>query len=119
MRAKLLLGLTLATGLLVAGCLDDSITGTRPLTMAITVEPESAAVAEIVTTRYSATGTGLIGIIVDWGDGVVDSVSLSGVAVSASGPVEHQYTAEGTYEIVGTAEAQNGVLSSEASVIIR
>lgn len=119
MRTKLYFGLVLAAGLAASGCLDDSITGTRPLTMAITVEPESAAVAEIVTARYSATGTGLLGVIVDWGDGVVDSVSLSGVAVSASGPVEHEYTTEGTYEIVGTAEAQNGVLSSQATVTIR
>jgi len=118
MRVKLFFGLVLMAGITV-GCLDDNITGTRPLTMALTVEPESAAVAEVVTTRYSATGTGLIGIIVNWGDGVVDSVSLSGVAVSASGPVEHQYATEGTYEIVGTAEAQNGVISSEATVLIR
>lgn len=118
MRTKLFFGLALAGWAAATACLDDSITGTRPLSIDITVTPATATVDEVVTVRYVVTGTGLAGVIVDWGDGVVDSVPFIGSAVEAEGPVEHQYTAAGTYGILGTVEGLNGALTDEASVTI-
>lgn len=118
MRIKIFVGLVTLGTLVAAGCLDDSITGTRPLTMAITVEPETASVNEMVTARYQATGTGIYGIIMDWGDGVVDSIQLSGTVVDAAGPIEHEYLVAGEYQVHGRVEAQNGNLTSTVPVVI-
>jgi hypothetical protein len=118
MRTKRFIGLTVACWAIASACLDDSITGTRPLTIDITVEPTTAAVDEVVTVRYVVTGTGLAGVIVDWGDGTVDSIPFIGSAVEAEGPVEHQYAAAGTYEILGTVEGVTGNLSDGTSVVV-
>lgn len=118
MRTKLFIGLALAGWAAASACLDDSITGTRPLTIEIDVDPATAVVDEVVTVRYVVTGTGLAGVIVDWGDGAVDSIPFIGSAVEAEGPVAHQYSATGTYDIVGTVEGLNGALSDEASVVV-
>ena len=108
----------LVVGTVAAGCLDDSITGTRPVTLSIVVASETAAVGEQVTVAYSASGTGLISVIVDWGDGVIDTVSFGGLPVEAAGNVEHTYSDAGTYDITGTVSARNGTASSETTVHI-
>lgn len=118
MRIKIFVGLVALATVVTAGCLDDSITGSRPLTMAITVEPETASVNETVTARYTATGTGIYGIVMDWGDGVVDSIQLSGTVVNASGPIEHDYLVAGDYQVHGRVEAQNGNLTSSVPIVI-
>jgi hypothetical protein len=56
--------------------------------------------------------------MVDWGDGVIDSIPYAGGLVRVAGPIDHQYAIVGTYEIVGTVEAANGVLSDQASIEI-
>ena len=73
MRIKLWVGIMALGCVAVSACLDESITGTRPLTLTISVDPSTVVVDEVVTATYDATGTGLVGIIVNWGDGVVDS----------------------------------------------
>lgn len=110
--------LALAFGTALSACLDDSITGTRPLSMVITVDQPTALVDSTVTARYEATGTGLLGVIINWGDGVVDSLALSGTVVTISGPADHVYTAAGSYDIVGTVQAQNGIQTSQTSIQI-
>jgi hypothetical protein len=114
---------TLFAGLLVvggvgAGCLDDSITGTRPVTIVIAPITPTAAVGELVTLSYSVTGTGLLSVDVDWGDGVTETVSLPGLAVEAAGRVAHAYSEADSYDITGTVQAQNGSASGEATVQI-
>lgn len=118
MRIMTFAGLVALGTVVTAGCLDDSITGSRPLTMAITVEPETASVNETVVAQYTATGTGIYGIVMDWGDGVVDSIQLSGTVVTAAGPVEHDYLVAGEYQVRGRVEAQNGNLTSSFPVVI-
>ena len=108
----------LVVGAFGAGCLDDSITGTRPVTLSIAAESETAAVGDPVTVSFSATGTGLISVTMDWGDGVIDTVSLGGQPVEAAGRVEHTYSDAGSYDITGTASAQNGAASSGITVQI-
>ena len=106
----------LAVGTVSTACLDDSITGTRPVTLVITAAPPTAAVGEPVTVTYSATGTGLISVVVDWGDGATDTVSLGGLPVEAAGNLEHTYSDAGSYEITGRTSAQNGTASAETEV---
>ena len=118
MRIRLWVGLVAVGGLVASACLDNSITGTRPLTLTMTVAPEVAAVDELVTAIYSATGTGMFRVIVDWGDGVVDTVPLSGTVVTITGPADHMYIAPGSFDVVGTVHAQNGTISAQASVTI-
>ncbi len=108
----------LVVGAFGAGCLDDSITGTRPVTLSIATESETAAVGDPVTVSFSATGTGLISVTMDWGDGVIDTVSLGGQPVEAAGRVEHTYSEAGSYTITGTASASNGTASSQTTVQI-
>ena len=116
-RTTFLAGL-LAVGTVAAGCLDDSITGTRPVTISIAAPSETAAVGQPITVTYSATGTGLIEVIVAWGDGAMSMVALGGLPVEAAGSVEHTYSDPGSYAIKGTASAQNGTASSEITVEI-
>jgi hypothetical protein len=101
-----------------SACLDDSITGTRPLTMDLEVSPASAAVGEDVTARYATTGSGIYGVVVTWGDGVADTIPYSGIAVEATQPVVHRFAAPGTFLIRATVTAGNGTLADTASVVI-
>ena len=107
-----------ALGTVAAGCLDDSITGTRPITLSITAESETAVVGELVTVTYRATGTGLSSVTMDWGDGATDEITLGGLFVEADGTAKHAYSAAGSYDITGTANARNGTASSEVTVQI-
>lgn len=101
-----------------AGCLDDSITGTRPLDIEVSVTPATATVGQTVQATFLATGTGLQGVILDWGDGVVDSLTLSGTAVQAGRDLDHAYSAVGSYTISARAEDQTGARTATTSVQI-
>jgi len=117
-RLRTLTGLVLAVCASGTACLDDNLIGTRPLSMEVTVDPAVAEVDEVVTAHYSATGTDIGGVIIDWGDGDADTIPYFGGAVVIEAPVEHQYQEPGTYIVVGTVEAQNGELSAEATVTV-
>jgi hypothetical protein len=118
MTRRLRASLILAAVALGAGCLDDSITGTRPLDVRVTVSPASAAVGETVTASFDATGTGLQGVILDWGDGVLDSLVLSGFAVEAGQDLDHAYSTAGSYTIAARAEDQTGARTATTAVQI-
>ena len=95
--------------LVAASCLDNSITGVRPLTLTLTAEPATTLVGDSITFRYTATGTDLLVIQMDYGDGETGSIpSLSSGAVNMSGYVAHAYSAAGTYVATGTAVDQTG-----------
>ena len=118
MTRKIRASLILAAVAVGAGCLDDSITGTRPLDVEVSVSPSSALVGETVQATFLATGTGLQGVILDWGDGVVDSLALSGTAVQAGRDLDHAYSAVGSYTISARAEDQTGARTATTSVQI-
>ena len=108
-----------AVVLVTAGCLDNSITGVRPLTLTLTVEPATAAVGDSITFRYVATGTDLSTIVMDYGDGETGSVpSLGAGAVGMTGFLKHAYAAAGSYVATGTAYDNTGALSQEVTVQI-
>jgi PKD repeat protein len=116
MRAIKFFAALLLVGTVASGCLDDSITGTRAVTLTILVDVQSAAVGESVTVSYDATGTSIASVIVDWGDGEQTPVEFDIRPVEATGAVEHAYSDAGSYTITGTVNASNGVVTSEATV---
>ena len=65
MRVRLFAGSFVLACLVMTACLDDSITGTRPLTITIGFDTDPAMVNEIATASVSATGSGMSGIIVN------------------------------------------------------
>jgi len=105
---------------LAAGCLDDNITGVRPLTLTLTVEPATAAVGDSITFRYAATGTELFAIALDYGDGKTGSVPLLGglAAVELTGFLKHAYGEAATYVATGIATDNTGTLSRQVTVQI-
>ena len=105
--------------LVAASCLDNSITGVRPLTLTLTAEPATTLVGDSITFRYTATGTDLSVIQLDYGDGETGSIpALSSGAVNMSGYVAHAYAAAGTYVTTGTAIDQTGSVTQEVTVQI-
>lgn len=101
------------------GCLDDSITGERPISIELDITPASPMVDENVRAVFNATGTGLRGVLVDWGDGVVDSVAMSGLVVEATSFVDHTYTVAGEYPVTARVEDQTSSQSTTTTVIVR
>lgn len=99
-----------------SGCLDDSITGTRPLTFSFSADPTSASVGQTIIFSYQATGTRIQGIIVEFGDGAVDSVFTPGTVVLVSGTMEHEYTTAGAFEVVGRLETSQAFLSDTLTI---
>lgn len=118
MRAITFVTALLLVGTVASGCLDDSITGTRPVSLIILVDVQSAAVGESVTVAYDAAGTGIASVVVDWGDGESTPIEFQNRPVEATGAVEHAYLEAGSYTITGTVNASNGVVTSEATVEI-
>jgi len=118
MRAIAFFAALLLVGTVVSSCLDDSITGTRAVTLTITVNVPTAAVGDSVTVTYDGTGTSIAAVVVDWGDGESTTVEFIGRPVEASGFVQHVYSETGAYNITGTLTASNGLGTSEAKVQI-
>ena len=104
---------------LAMGCLDNNITGVRPLTLTLTVEPATAAVGDSITFQYAATGTDLSAIVMDYGDGETGSVpSLGAGAVDMTGLLKHAYATAGSYVATGTAYDNTGSVTQEVTVLI-
>ena len=106
------------TALMIVGsaCLDDSITGTRTLTFSLSADPTSTTVGQTVTFRYEGTGTRIQGVVVDYGDGSVDSVFTPGTVVEVGGDFVHEYGASGTFQAVGRLETVQAFLSDTVTI---
>ena len=100
-------------------CLEGDVTGVRPIGISLTAEATSAAVGQSVTLRFEATGTDMLGVLFDWGDDVVDSVTAGEQVLEMSGPMTHTWGSVGTYVVTGTVEtARLGVASDEVTIRI-
>ena len=115
-RKTTFFALLAAMGLASSGCLDDSITGTRPLGVELTTTAAAVDTGETLTATVSAMGTGLQGLVLDWGDGVVDSLELTGLAVTVESDFDHDYAAAGAYAVIATAVDQTGSVSDSTTV---
>jgi hypothetical protein len=87
---------------LVLACGDFSTT-VRPTSLTMTVNRPSGAVGQPFEFSYSATGRSMAGLIIDYGDGGLDSLGFQG-AVTATGRREHTYSQPGTYLVSGLLE---------------
>ncbi len=106
------------TTLIIVGsaCLDDSITGTRPLSFSFSADPLSVSAGQTVTFRYQGTGTRIQGVIMEYGDGSVDSVFTPGTVVEIEGLFEHQYEISGTFQAVGRLETSRSFLADTVTI---
>ncbi|MDZ7778912.1 MAG: hypothetical protein U5R14_03105 [Gemmatimonadota bacterium] len=117
---KKLVALTalLSTGVLAA-CLDDDITGTRALSFTLTADPASAEVGDSITFTYDASGTSILGVLLDYGDGVQDTiVAQTPNQVERIEEVKYAYEIAGSFEVVGRLETGDGGTSDTVSVEI-
>ena len=109
----------LVLAVLAAGasaCLED-VTGLRDLTMSLQVAPTTLAVGDTLDLTYAATGTGLVLVVLDYGDGTVDSTTYGG-PVEAAADRTHVYAASGSYLIVGAVTGVDGTASDSATVTV-
>ena len=108
-----------AAALGAAGCMDDSITGDQPLALEVEVTPANVAVADSVTARFAATGSGLQGVVVGWGDGAADTLLLNGLVVEVQWSMTHSYGAIGEYDVTVTARDQRSSRTASGTVSVR
>lgn len=116
-RLSTILAASVLTGL-AAACLDDDITGTRPLAFSLTSSGTTAVVDQEVTFSYDAQGTGLRIVRINYGDGVSDSTTFRSSTVSGAGDLTHSFTMAGTFVVRGEAQAQAGVAKDSVVVTI-
>ncbi len=77
-----------------------------------------ATVGDPMQFNFEATGPLLVGVIVVYGDGVVDSIATTNVT-SASGRFIHAFQTAGTFLVEGTVlDARDGTLADTVSVQI-
>lgn len=77
-------------------CVEGIVSGGRPLSIELTATPTRAAVGDSVEFAAEASGTNLIILRLDFGDGVRDSLAAEG-AVGATLKRKHAYDEEGAY----------------------
>lgn len=117
-RATILVAIVAATGVLTA-CADSLVEGGLPLTVSIVADRSSAAVGQTVVYTVEASGTNLVGLTIDYGDGVADSVPTSG-AVTAGITREHAYAEGGTFVARATVvDFQNFLTELTDSVTVQ
>ncbi len=110
MAAAMIVGATSA-------CLDD-VTGTRPLSIALSADNTTPAVGEDVTISWVATGTDLGRVIIEFGDLTADTTDYNLLPLEVGGQVTHAYTAAGSYTVRGTALALIGTISDELTITV-
>jgi hypothetical protein len=111
---RLLLGLSVMA---LAACGDFSTT-IRPTALTLTPDRTSAQTGQDFEFRYDAQGRSLAGLIIDYGDGGLDSIGLQG-AVTATGGRVHAYETPGTYVVTGRLEEfLGGVVNAEVTVSV-
>lgn len=107
-RPVTVFALLLASAILGA-CLDESITGTRPLTFSMSADPQAAAVGDSITFEFEATGTSIFGVIVAFGDGVTDTARAeTSSLVQWVDQFTYAYETAGTYEVIGRVDTPTG-----------
>ncbi len=88
---------------------------TGGLNATLTASPSTAAAGQVVTFFYSATPpavappfASITSIVVDYGDGSIDTGNTGGPGQQVSGALTHPYTSQGVYTARMSATASNG-----------
>ena len=115
-RRAPLVALLLGALLAVACTTDDPF---QPgVSISLTATPPRTGVGMDVVFEFRATGASLTRVVLDYGDGAVDSVEAFG-ASEASGSPTHAYAAPGTYRASASAvDAQRGTTMTAVTVTI-
>lgn len=111
-------GLLTATAVVLGACLDDSITGMRSLTFDLTASTATAVVGQEITFDYEATGTALHWVVVDYGDGLADTVFGGNNVVESAGTLTHAYSLSGDFVVSGKAENFEGIERHEIEIAV-
>ena len=98
-RPILFASLVLLAFVTLAACGDFSTT-IRDTAITLTPDKTSAPRGQSFRIRYEAQGRSLNRMVIDYGDGAVDSLSLQG-AVTATGFKDHTYPNAGTFIVTG------------------
>lgn len=99
----------------LGGCSDSVVEVGNELSLELT-GPASAPVSDSLEVSFEVEGRRLLGLVLEYGDGAVDSVSFSG-SQSAGGYRSHKYTEPGTYLVTGKVQdGVEGTIMAELSV---
>lgn len=99
-------------------CSSIASSGGEPLSLTLTADRQTAAVGQDVTFTYEARGTSISGVLLDYGDGALDSINSFG-SQSATGRRVHAYGEAGDFTVVGTVfDAVDGTRSSTAAITV-
>ena len=96
------------------------VEGLDPLPLDVTIEPSkvTTVVGDSIEFVVKAQGGSLVGITIDYGDGITDIFETAG-ARTAQVRFRHPYTATGTYDVQGGAlDASAGQKVATVQVII-
>lgn len=111
------LGLLLAAG--TTACLDDSITGTRPLSFSLEVDRSTAEIGDSVLFTYDASGTSIFAVILAYGDGMIDTLRTGSTnQVERRESVGYAYETAGSYEVIGRLLTSIGETADTVDVVI-
>lgn len=108
---------TVALAVGAAACLDDDITGTRPLAIELTATPTTVTAGESVQFNYDASGNAITLVVMDYGDGTVDSITYNGPVIAAN-QLSHTYTAPATYAVTASVTALQGTLDDNVVITV-
>lgn len=101
----------------VWGCSDSLVDIGRELSLDFS-GPPTTALSDSLPVTYDVRGRSLLGMVVDYGDGSLDSLFFSG-AQSAGGRVAHKYQEPGDYVVSGKVQdAVEGSIMAEFPVTI-
>jgi hypothetical protein len=100
-----------------AACLNNDVTGTRPLTTTITSSSPTVTLGDSIGFEFGATGTGIVLFVLDYGDASADTITFSG-PIEIGGLLWHTYLAAGAYTVVGRTTSVSGSVSDSVAVTV-
>lgn len=103
---------------LTVSCVSDSLTGTPPLTFAISVDVRTVTAGQNVVFSYEAEGSGLSQIVIAFGDGDTYTKNLPPASVRSTGFTNHTYTSTGTFMVRAEATDFTGVAADELTITV-
>jgi hypothetical protein len=104
-------------GVVISGCLEGGIVSVGgPVRLSLTVEKAEAPQGTPHVFKMEAQGQQLLGLILDYGDGQVDSIPTAG-AQTATHIEAYIYDKAGEYLVRARVEDQNG-RSAQDSVMV-
>jgi len=101
MRRLVLLGAVAPWVLLGCGLFEADV---LPLGITIEVDQSTKAVGEDFEFDWEGTGEALFGVIIDYGDGVVDSIQSIGGGVRLGGNAVHAFDVAGSFRVLARVE---------------